>query len=122
MTLNEYQEKADTTCLQESRNFAYMFLNLVAEIGEFAGKVAKAIRKGNITIDENDVEPSDKFIENGLDEFLAELKQENGDIYWQTVMLSKIFGWTAEEVTQLNLDKLSSRQKRNVIDGNGDNR
>ena len=45
LTLNEYQEKAMTTCLPTSKNFSYMFLNLVGEVGEFASKVAKHIRK-----------------------------------------------------------------------------
>ena len=45
MTLNEYQQQAMTTCLPEAENFSYMMLNLVGEVGEFAGKVAKAIRK-----------------------------------------------------------------------------
>ena len=44
MELNEYQKAAMETCLPESENFAYMMLNLVGEIGEFASKVAKSIR------------------------------------------------------------------------------
>ena len=54
MTLNEYQEAAMKTCLPTSENFSYMMLNLVGEVGEFAGKVAKAIRKGNMCIDEKE--------------------------------------------------------------------
>lgn len=46
MTLQEYQERAMTTCMPTSENFAYMMLNLVGEVGEFVSKVAKAIRKG----------------------------------------------------------------------------
>ena len=45
MTLNEYQEKAMGTCLPSCENFSYMMLNLVGEVGELAGKVAKSIRK-----------------------------------------------------------------------------
>ena len=41
MTLNEYQEKAMTTCMETCKNFSYMFLNLVGEVGEFASKAAK---------------------------------------------------------------------------------
>lgn len=32
-------------------NFSYMMLNLIGEVGEFAGKVAKMIRKGEAVID-----------------------------------------------------------------------
>lgn len=45
MTLNEYQERAMKTCMKTSENFAYMMLNLMGEVGEFASKVAKGIRK-----------------------------------------------------------------------------
>lgn len=45
MELQEYQKRAMTTCTSSSENFSYMFLNLVGEVGEFASKVAKAIRK-----------------------------------------------------------------------------
>ena len=49
MELKEYQERAMTTCMPSSNNFSYMFLNLVGEVGEFASKVAKSIRKdGNV--------------------------------------------------------------------------
>ena len=51
MTLNEYQKQAITTCTESSENFAYMSLNLVGEVGEFMGKVAKAIRKERMDID-----------------------------------------------------------------------
>ena len=34
MELNEYQKQAMTTCTESSRNFSYMMLNLVGEVGE----------------------------------------------------------------------------------------
>lgn len=80
------------TCMATCSNFSYMALNLVGEVGEFASKVAKSIRK------------------------------EAGDILWQLSGLCKVMGWSLEDVAQENLDKLASRQARGVIDGNGDNR
>ena len=74
-----------TTCMASSENFSYMFLNLVGEVGEFASKVAKAIRR-------------------------------------QLSGLCTVMGWKLEDIAQQNLDKLASRQQRNVIDGSGDNR
>lgn len=50
MELNEYQKRAMTTCMESCDNFSYMFLNLVGEVGEFASKVAKAIRKKELAI------------------------------------------------------------------------
>jgi hypothetical protein len=53
MTLNEYQERAMATCMATCSNFSYMALNLVGEVGEFASKVAKCIRKGIRTIEKD---------------------------------------------------------------------
>lgn len=119
MELNEYQEKAMQTCMDSSNNFSYMFLNLVGEVGEFASKIAKMIRKEDGCLNDN------CLIFNGLKlavEIDAELKKEAGDIMWQISCLCKVMGWNLEDVCQVNLDKLASRSNRNVIDGNGDNR
>lgn len=115
MELNEYQKQAMTTCMPSSENFSYMFLNLVGEVGEFASKVAKAIRKEHADISVNDL---------NLDEVVSdeELQKEAGDILWQLSGLCTVMGWSLEEVAQQNLDKLASRKERNVIDGSGDNR
>ena len=102
-----------TTCMASSENFSYMFLNLVGEVGEFASKVAKAIRKEENFIDDND-------LANAIDD--AELQKEAGDILWQLSGLCTVMGWSLEDIAQQNLDKLASRQQRNVIDGSGDNR
>ncbi len=48
MELNAYQNKAMSTCMDSSRNMSYMVMGLASEVGEFAGKIAKAIRKGDI--------------------------------------------------------------------------
>jgi succinate dehydrogenase/fumarate reductase flavoprotein subunit len=54
LTLNEYQQKAMTTCLPTCDNLGYMLLNLVGEVGEFSSKVAKHIRKGEAGIGSGD--------------------------------------------------------------------
>lgn len=113
MTLEEYQKQAMTTCMASSENFSYMFLNLVGEVGEFASKVAKAIRKNQISVVYNEI------VGTTDDE---ELQKEAGDILWQLSGLCFVMGWKLEDIAQQNLDKLASRQQRNVIDGSGDNR
>ena len=50
MKMNEYQTKAMNTCMVTCENLSYMLLNLVGEVGEFSSKIAKHIRKGNMTI------------------------------------------------------------------------
>ena len=114
MTLEEYQKRAMATCMASSENFSYMFLNLVGEVGEFASKVAKAIRK-----EENCIEYNDLGVTVTNNE---ELQKEAGDILWQLSGLCTVMGWKLEDIAQQNLDKLASRQQRNVIDGSGDNR
>lgn len=126
MELNKYQELAMTTCMPSSANFSYMFLNLVGEVGEFASKVAKSIRKGQAQIG--------GFIDSGTPtqnvltfkqlssciEQETELKKEAGDILWQLSGLCTMMGWTLEDVAQMNLDKLAARKAIGTIDGNGD--
>ena len=123
MTLNEYQKQAMTTCMPSSENFSYMFLNLVGEVGELASKVAKHIRKEKATIVENEFVLECDSIEEMVradDLFYDELKKEAGDILWQLSGVCTIFGWSLEEVAQMNLDKLSARKQAGTIVGNGD--
>lgn len=113
LSLKEYQRKAMTTCMPSSNNFSYMFLNLVGEVGEFASKVAKAIRKEENTIEFNDlaVTVTDR-----------ELPKEAGDILWQLSGLCTVMGWSLEDIAQQNLDKLATRKEVGTIIGEGDNR
>ena len=121
MTLNEYQEKAMTTCTESSMNFAYALTGLNAEVGEINDKVAKAIRKDEAVIASNElmVRCSESLEARKL---TAGILAELGDVLWFVALLCKASGWTMEEVAQMNLDKLADRAKRNVIIGEGDNR
>lgn len=53
---------------------------------------------------------------------VEELMYEVGDIMWFCAGLARQFGWSLENVCWANLNKLSSRQERGVIEGDGDNR
>ena len=118
MNLNEYQKQAMTTCMPSSNNFSYMFLNLVGEVGEFASKVAKHIRKGNAYISGSSDLYFNDFPE--LSEQERELMKEAGDILWQLSGICTVMGWSLEEVAKQNLDKLAARKAVGTIDGNGD--
>lgn len=138
MELNQYQEQAMTTCMKSSDNFAYMFINLIGEVGEFASKVAKLIRKGEAEIYNNELDiesqntPEEEkkysydYCQQLCDErdeqYEIELCKEAGDILWQLAGLCSAMGWELEAVAQINLDKLASRKERGQIDGDGDNR
>lgn len=127
MKLNDYQKRAMSTCMPSCENISYMLLNLVGEVGEFASKVAKAVRKDQVKIgwwqdgeeaDENNLIPTGSFYE--WDLIKDELKKEAGDILWQLSGLCKVMGWSLEDVAQMNLDKLAARKAAGTIDGNGD--
>ncbi|MBI3624125.1 hypothetical protein HY218_00680 [Candidatus Saccharibacteria bacterium] len=51
-----------------------------------------------------------------------ELKKELGDVVWYIAVLAHSLELSFEEVMQLNVQKLASRQKRGVVKGAGDNR
>lgn len=108
--------------MESCENDAYMLLNLVAEVGEFAGKMAKHIRKGEAVMVNNELFFSKRIGTAQGFYYLEELKKEAGDIMWQIAGLCYTMGWELEEVCQANLDKLASRKERGVIDGEGDNR
>lgn len=118
MELNEYQRRAMTTCMSSSENFTYMFLNLVGEVGEFASKVAKGVRKQKVRVDENKISVTNDSLE--LVTCEGELAKEAGDILWQLSGLCSILGWSLEDIAQMNLDKLAARKAVGTIDGNGD--
>jgi NTP pyrophosphatase (non-canonical NTP hydrolase) len=122
LTLNEYQELAMKTCMQSCDNFSYMMLNLVGEVGELASKVAKDIRKRQVTIGdiENDLTPEMPYDEWEARD--AEYMHEAGDILWQLAGLCTVMGWDLNAVGNANLTKLASRAERNKIVGDGDNR
>ena len=98
MELNEYQERAISTCMESCENDAYMLLNLVAEVGEFAGKIAKHIRKGEAVMGNNDFLFSRRIDIEQEDDYLEELKKEAGDIMWQIAGLCSTMGWELEDV------------------------
>ena len=121
LTLNEYQKRAMSTCMPSCENFGYMFLNLVGEMGEFASKVAKHIRKGHYSIMDCNIANGNNIDDLENPELaLNELKKEAGDCLWQLSGLCKIMGWNLEDVAQMNLDKLAARKEAGTIDGNGD--
>ena len=130
MTLNEYQEKAMSTCMPSCDNISYMLLNLVGKVGEFSGKRAKAIRKGQVAIggfspanrNELTIPSGPQELDFDVLAFDKELQKEAGDILWQLAGLCRVMGWSLEDVAKGNLEQLADRKSRGKIDGDGDNR
>ena len=106
MTGNEYQKLAmrtnDKKCTMRLDNvidkneeydiggILYACLGLSGESGEFTDMIKKWI-----------------FHEKELDTY--HLKRECGDVLWYIAMLCESFGWSIEEIMQMNIDKLKVR-------------
>lgn len=144
MELNEYQRQAMTTCMPSSNNFAYMFNNLLGEVGELVDKVNEHIGDSGLaclstllagygtTAKKIRKEPENVMSRTELETYSPEivremrcdalLHKELGDIAWQLNGVMTVLNLQSEYIHQQNLDKLASRQERGKIDGNGDNR
>lgn len=85
---------------------AYVGLGL-GEAGEIQGKIKKVIRDDN-------GELSNKT--------RLEIAKEVGDLLWYVARTSEEIGYDLEEIAQMNVAKLKSRQERGVLGGSGDNR
>ena len=112
MTFDEYQKQALTTAHTSDKNQSLMAqtiwaMGIVGEAGEVIEKWKKIVAYKDGVITEEDTQ---------------ELKKELGDVVWYIAVMADSLGLSFEEVMQLNVDKLKSRQARNVIKGKGDNR
>ena len=119
MTATEYQKQAHRTIAgHAAENISYLSFGLVAEVGEVADKIAKAVRRGEISINNDEI-----IIKRGSGEELTQnIAHELGDVLWFVTMLAQRIGYSLEDVMKLNLDKLADRQARGVIIGDGDKR
>ena len=126
LTLNEYQDKAMSTCMPESDNLFYMLANLQGEVGEFASKAANHMRKGKLHITTTERDEEGRILHTQIWNITEDerklLRDELGDIQWQLAGLAHVMGFSLEEVAEKNLEKLASRKQRNLIDGDGDER
>lgn len=97
-----------------SHELAYNIIGLNEEAGEVAGKIKKAIRRGDM----------DRFAEEF--ELDADKKKkallEVGDCLYYLTRCANLLGSNLEEVANLNRLKLKDRNARGVIKGEGDDR
>ena len=109
MDLNVYQTKARETAFYPNvgSNPIYPTLGLAGEAGEVADKVKKILR-----------DKDGDFDKASKESIILEL----GDVLWYVAQLSSELGFELDYVAKLNIDKLSSRAKRNKISGSGDTR
>ena len=121
MELNDYQRKARSTAtygesvvrISSDRKaydilkLAYTALGLSGEAGEVADKIKKIIRDDFGYI--SDIKRT-------------ELIKELGDVMWYVANIAHELGYDLDVVALINIEKLKSRQERDAISGEGDNR
>lgn len=119
MTATEYEQQAHRTiAAHAAENITYLGFGLMAEAGEVADKIAKAVRRVGIKINNNEI----IFVREDSFQFTDNIVDELGDVLWFVAMLARHLGVSLEEVMRRNLDKLADRQARGVIVGDGDKR
>lgn len=109
MTFDFYQKEARSTAIYPDlgNNLYYPTLGLAGEAGEVCEKVKKIMRDEMGIVSDNKREM---------------LKQELGDVLWYAANLAEELGLSFAEIAVANVEKLKSRQKRNVLHGSGDER
>ena len=108
MTFNEYQQAARGTAIYpQDMKVVYPTIGLAGETGEVAEKVKKTIRDKAGSFDADTT---------------RELAKELGDVLWYIAAIAGDLGLDLDDVAQMNIDKIHSRQDRNLLHGQGDNR
>ncbi len=109
MNFDEYQKRAKKTAIYPNigNNIVYPTIGLAGEAGEIANKVKKIIRD-----DSTKLTLTSK----------KELSKELGDVLWYVASMSWELGISLEKIAQENIEKITSRKKRNTVKGSGDNR
>ena len=108
MEFSDYQRLSRRTAeYPRDAWLAYPALGLAGEAGEVAEHAKKAIRDDGGEVSE---------------ERRAAMGKELGDVLWYVAQLASELGLELDEIAQVNLDKLLSRQRRGVLSGSGDER
>lgn len=106
MDFDDYQDTTPKTAVYpKERELEYLLYGLCSEVGELHGKVKKVVR-------------GDK----SMDESLAAVEGEIGDILWYISQLCNHFDFRMMSVAYHNIQKLRTRAEEGKIKGEGDER
>ena len=134
--LNDYQDAARKTTI--GKNLDHFVLGLVEEAGEAAGVLKRFYRGDENFIAVVEGKREAFVVEGEREAFVVEGKRgaffdlspfakdkliaEVGDVLWYLAMIADLLEVRLADVATMNIAKLSDRAKRNVIQGEGDNR
>ncbi len=109
MDFDTYQRASRKTALYPAigHGVIYPTLGLANEAGEVAGKVKKVFRDKAGVIGDAEREA---------------LTAELGDVLWYLAQVASELGLSLDRIAEHNLEKLSSRQARGALTGDGDTR
>jgi NTP pyrophosphatase (non-canonical NTP hydrolase) len=109
LRFSDYQDRSRTTAVYPGAgaNLLYPTLGLCGEAGEVAEKVKKLVRDDGGVLTEAR---------------RTALSKELGDVLWYVAQLATEAGLDLDEIAAANLEKLLSRQRRDVLQGSGDDR
>lgn len=109
MTFEEYQKLSRKTAIypDKDNNFIYPTLGLTGEAGEVAEKIKRVLTENNGVVD---------------DLKRQEIKKELGDVLWYLSQIATELDLSLDDIATFNVEKISSRQERNKLSGDGDNR
>lgn len=110
MHMDDYQEAAESTAIfpNELPDFVevgqvYTVLGAGGEAGEVEEKLKKAIREDD-------------------PQYIEDMRDEVGDTLWYLSQVCEEFGWSMETIARENIEKLTDRQERGALTGEGDDR
>lgn len=108
MLFDDYQKEAmKNKVYGYGDRIIYPVLGLGNEAGEVQGKVKKVLRDNN-----------GQFTEENKKAIADEL----GDVLWYLAACAEDLGYSLNTIAQMNIEKLTSRRQRGVIQGSGDSR
>lgn len=123
MDFDDYQEQADATAVYPiSARIVYPAGKLAGEAGELCNKIFKGFRDPHAS--NTSVEPKTLMLQ--FDHYCLKHKDklidELGDILWYVNALASDLDVRLADVAHRNIQKLRSRQDRDKIKGEGDER
>ena len=107
MKMNDYQKRARKTAIYpEIHKITYPAIGLAGEAGEVCNKLKKRLRGDKIEMWRT----------------RDDLEKELGDVLWYVANLASDLGLHLDNIATKNIDKLRDRQRRDALQGDGDER
>lgn len=107
MTGNEYQKLAMRTNDGESTRRISLSISRHGDECDVGGVVMATMGLSGEVGELNDMIKKWFFHDSGMD--ITHAKKELGDIMWYVACMAESFGWSLDEIMEMNIDKLRKR-------------